>query len=161
MHVVSRSRHACSVGRQPARTEESELHHLPQHPLGKGSPTLEGAEPVPPFCSTCHRNVINRTFRVNHMPVREGALLCSSCHNVHGTQNVRLLRAGTTIDESCTSCQPRESVGPICGSTLPSARAVSHATIRMGGEQRSDAGEQAAVPLPAVPRDVAPSADRL
>jgi DmsE family decaheme c-type cytochrome len=38
------------------------------------------------------------------MPVREGALTCSSCHNVHGSTNVKLLRAGTTIDESCTSC---------------------------------------------------------
>jgi DmsE family decaheme c-type cytochrome len=38
------------------------------------------------------------------MPVREGALTCSSCHNVHGSTNVRLLRAGTTVDESCTSC---------------------------------------------------------
>lgn len=69
----------------------------------KGAPLLK-AESQYALCSTCHRSIINRTFRVNHMPVREGALLCSSCHNVHGTQNVRLLRTGTTIDESCTSC---------------------------------------------------------
>ena len=69
----------------------------------KGAPLLK-AESQYVLCSTCHRSIINRTFRVNHMPVREGALLCSSCHNVHGTQNVRLLRVGTTIDESCTSC---------------------------------------------------------
>jgi DmsE family decaheme c-type cytochrome len=56
------------------------------------------------LCGTCHRNVVNRTHRFNHMPVREGALTCSSCHNVHGSTNIRLLRAGTTIDESCTSC---------------------------------------------------------
>jgi DmsE family decaheme c-type cytochrome len=36
--------------------------------------------------------------------VREGAMACSSCHNVHGSTNVKLLRAGTTVDESCTSC---------------------------------------------------------
>jgi DmsE family decaheme c-type cytochrome len=29
---------------------------------------------------------------------------CGSCHNVHGSTNVKLLKAGTTIDESCTSC---------------------------------------------------------
>lgn len=56
------------------------------------------------LCSSCHRNVTGRQHRFNHMPVREGAMTCSSCHNVHGSTNVRLLRAGTTIDESCTSC---------------------------------------------------------
>jgi DmsE family decaheme c-type cytochrome len=56
------------------------------------------------LCSTCHRNVTNRQHRFSHMPVREQGMTCSSCHNVHGTQNVRLLRAGTNIDESCTTC---------------------------------------------------------
>lgn len=56
------------------------------------------------LCSSCHRNVTSRQHRFSHMPVREGAMTCSSCHNVHGTQNIKLLRAGTTIDESCTSC---------------------------------------------------------
>lgn len=56
------------------------------------------------LCATCHRNVTNRQHRFNHMPVREGAMTCTSCHNPHGSTNVRLLRAGTTVDESCTSC---------------------------------------------------------
>jgi DmsE family decaheme c-type cytochrome len=55
-------------------------------------------------CSTCHRNVTNRQHRFSHMPVREGQLQCSSCHNVHGSTNLRLLKTGTTIDESCQSC---------------------------------------------------------
>jgi len=56
------------------------------------------------LCSSCHRNVTNRQHRFTHMPIREGAMKCSSCHNPHGSTNVRLLRAGTTVDESCTSC---------------------------------------------------------
>ena len=70
-------------------------------------------------CTTCHsvhspkgepqlvatnQMTTHKQHRFNHMPVREGALTCSSCHNVHGSTNVKLLRAGTTIDESCTSC---------------------------------------------------------
>jgi len=56
------------------------------------------------LCATCHRPVVNRQHRFSHMPVREGNMTCSSCHNPHGSTNVRLLKAGTTIDESCTSC---------------------------------------------------------
>lgn len=46
----------------------------------------------------------NKQYRFNHMPVREDRMACGSCHNVHGSTNVKLLRAGTTVDESCTSC---------------------------------------------------------
>jgi DmsE family decaheme c-type cytochrome len=97
-----RATHALWDGSQH---EQRSLSCITCHSIhsAKGLPLLK-AQSQYTLCSTCHRNVINRTFRVNHMPVREGALLCSSCHNVHGTQNVRLLRAGTTIDESCTSC---------------------------------------------------------
>jgi DmsE family decaheme c-type cytochrome len=63
------------------------------------------------LCSSCHRNVTNKQHRFNHMPVREGAMTCTSCHNVHGSTNVKLLRAGTTVDESCTSCHA-EKRGP-------------------------------------------------
>ena len=69
----------------------------------KGEPQLVARNQMT-LCATCHRNVTNKQHRFNHMPVREGALTCSSCHNVHGSTNVKLLRAGTTIDESCTSC---------------------------------------------------------
>ncbi len=69
----------------------------------KGEPQL-GARSQAALCGTCHRNITSKQHRFNHMPVREGAMTCSSCHNVHGSTNVKLLRAGTTVDESCTSC---------------------------------------------------------
>ena len=72
--------------------------HAPQ-----GEPQLR-ARNEPALCATCHRNVTNRQHRFSHMPVREGAMRCSSCHNPHGSTNVKLLRAGTTVDEACTSC---------------------------------------------------------
>jgi len=69
----------------------------------KGDKQIRAATQIA-LCGQCHRSVTNRIYRYNHMPVREGAMTCSSCHNPHGSTNVRLLRAGTTIDESCTSC---------------------------------------------------------
>jgi predicted CXXCH cytochrome family protein len=56
------------------------------------------------------------------MPVREGKLQCSSCHNVHGTSNVRLLKVGATIDESCVSCHA-EKRGPYLWEHAPVAEA--------------------------------------
>jgi DmsE family decaheme c-type cytochrome len=56
------------------------------------------------LCASCHRDKAAKLDRSGHMPVREGKLECSSCHNVHGSTNVRLLRKGDSIAESCTSC---------------------------------------------------------
>jgi DmsE family decaheme c-type cytochrome len=70
------------------------------------------------LCGQCHRGIVNKQFRFNHMPVREGKMSCSSCHNVHGSTNVKLLKAGTTIDESCTSCHA-EKRGPFIWDHAP------------------------------------------
>ena len=38
------------------------------------------------LCATCHRLQVAKTERaVAHMPVREGKMSCSSCHNPHGS----------------------------------------------------------------------------
>ncbi len=55
-------------------------------------------------CASCHRDKLAKLDRSGHMPVREGKLECSTCHNVHGATNVRLLRKGDSIAEACTSC---------------------------------------------------------
>ena len=52
------------------------------------------------------------------MPVREGALGCSSCHNVHGTGNVRLLKAGQSVTEFCVTCHA-EKRGPFLWEHAP------------------------------------------
>ena len=58
------------------------------------------------LCATCHRVQVAKTERaVAHMPVREGKMACSSCHNPHGSiSNVKALRAGTSVAESCMTC---------------------------------------------------------
>jgi DmsE family decaheme c-type cytochrome len=55
-------------------------------------------------CATCHRDKIAKLDRSGHMPVREGKMQCSSCHNPHGSTNVRMLRRGDSIAEACTAC---------------------------------------------------------
>ena len=47
------------------------------------------------------------------MPVREGKMACSSCHNPHGsTNNVKALRNGSSVVESCMTCHA-EMRGPV------------------------------------------------
>lgn len=62
-------------------------------------------------CMSCHRDKVAKLDRSGHMPVREGKMECSSCHNPHGSTNVRLLKAGNTINESCATCHT-EKRGP-------------------------------------------------
>ena len=65
-------------------------------------------------CATCHRLQVAKTERaVAHMPVREGKMSCSSCHNPHGSiSNVKNLKIGSSVAEFCTSCHT-EMRGPM------------------------------------------------
>ena len=71
-------------------------------------------------CVTCHRLQVAKTERaVAHMPVREGKLSCSSCHNPHGSiSNVKQLRVGSSINETCMSCHA-EMRGPMLWDHAP------------------------------------------
>lgn len=70
-------------------------------------------------CASCHRDKIAKLDRSGHMPVREGKLECTTCHNVHGATNVRLLRKGDSIGELCTSCHA-DKRGPFLWEHAPS-----------------------------------------
>ena len=65
-------------------------------------------------CVACHRNQVNKVHRSSHMPVgtlNNNKMECTSCHNPHGSQNVKMLREGSSITEACTSCHA-EKRGP-------------------------------------------------
>ena len=72
------------------------------------------------LCATCHRQQVVKTERaVAHMPVREGKMACSSCHNPHGSvSNVKALKVGSSVGESCTSCHA-EMRGPVLWEHAP------------------------------------------
>ena len=57
----------------------------------------------------CHPAVRARMNRVSHHPVREGAMQCSSCHDVHGS-NPKLV-AADWVNETCYQCHA-EKRGP-------------------------------------------------
>jgi DmsE family decaheme c-type cytochrome len=71
------------------------------------------------LCASCHRDKVAKLDRSGHMPVREGKMQCMTCHNVHGSTNVKLLRKGDSISELCTSCHA-EKRGPFLWEHAPS-----------------------------------------
>jgi DmsE family decaheme c-type cytochrome len=54
-------------------------------------------------CGHCHLIRRAQTFRNAHMPLREGKMECSSCHNPHGTVSQALLPEDS-INETCYRC---------------------------------------------------------
>jgi DmsE family decaheme c-type cytochrome len=71
------------------------------------------------LCASCHRDKIAKLDRSGHMPLREGKMDCTTCHNPHGATNVRLLRKGDSIAEMCTSCHA-DKRGPFLWEHAPS-----------------------------------------
>jgi DmsE family decaheme c-type cytochrome len=65
-------------------------------------------------CVQCHRKEVNKVHKSSHMPVGDknlGKMECTTCHNPHGSQNVKMLKEGTSITEACASCHA-EKRGP-------------------------------------------------
>ena len=113
-----RSKHALWAGSQhDQRNLGCVTCHSVHKPVG---PKQLKARNEMELCATCHKQITNKQQRFNHMPVREEKLSCSSCHNVHGSSNAKLLKVGTTIDESCTSCHT-EKRGPYLWEHAPVA----------------------------------------
>jgi DmsE family decaheme c-type cytochrome len=69
----------------------------------KGPKQIKAASEIP-LCASCHRDKVAKLDRSGHMPVREGKMQCTTCHNPHGATNVKLLQKGDSIAEACTSC---------------------------------------------------------
>ncbi len=61
-------------------------------------------------CGTCHLQKRAATMRSSHMPLREGKMTCTSCHNPHGTVTPALLKESSPND-TCYSCHA-EKRGP-------------------------------------------------
>jgi DmsE family decaheme c-type cytochrome len=55
------------------------------------------------ICLSCHKSKKLTVNKSAHMPLREGGMECTSCHNPHGTATNNMLRAASNT-ELCESC---------------------------------------------------------
>jgi len=68
-------------------------------------------------CGTCHQQKRASQLRSSHMPLREGKMSCSSCHNPHGTVTPALLKENSPND-NCFRCHT-EKRGPFLWQHAP------------------------------------------
>ena len=64
----------------------------------------------PDTCFQCHKDRRAQMFRSSHMPLREGKIVCSDCHNPHGSATESLLKKDS-INDTCYTCHA-EKRGP-------------------------------------------------
>ncbi|HYU36030.1 MAG TPA: DmsE family decaheme c-type cytochrome [Thermoanaerobaculia bacterium] len=61
-------------------------------------------------CLTCHKDVRAEMWKSSHHPIREGEMSCSDCHNPHGSQTPKMIKA-VSVNEQCYTCHT-EKRGP-------------------------------------------------
>jgi DmsE family decaheme c-type cytochrome len=71
----------------------------------------------PETCFQCHKDRRAQLYRSSHMPIREGKMVCSDCHNPHGSVTEALLRENS-INDTCYKCHA-EKRGPFLFEHLP------------------------------------------
>lgn len=75
-------------------------------------------------CGTCHIQKRAQQMRSSHMPLREGKMTCTSCHNPHGSVAPALLKA-TSVNEACYTCHA-EKRGPFLWEHAPVVESCSN-----------------------------------
>ncbi len=74
-------------------------------------------ETVIETCGSCHIQKRAQQMRSSHMPLREGKMTCTSCHNPHGTVTPALLKE-PSVNETCYTCHA-EKRGPFLWEHAP------------------------------------------
>jgi len=71
----------------------------------------------PETCFQCHKDRRAQMYRSSHMPMREGKIVCSNCHNPHGSVTAALIRENS-VNENCYKCHA-EKRGPFLWEHAP------------------------------------------
>jgi len=86
----------------------SDCHRIHQggEPVYK---SLKQAEPA--LCYSCHQDYQSKANSPSHHPIKEGKMVCTSCHEPHGTAAKGLLKTDGRPNALCLDCHARHQ-GP-------------------------------------------------
>jgi len=87
------------------------------HPKGSRVPKALLVKSQFELCTTCHLQKKAALMRSSHMPLREGKMNCTSCHNPHGTPYPKQLLQ-VSVNQNCYSCHA-EKRGPFLWEHAP------------------------------------------
>lgn len=88
----------------------------------------------PGVCFTCHLEQRAQVNRPSHHPIREGKVVCSECHNPHGSPTDKLLK-GITVNDTCFNCHA-EKRGPMLWEHEPVREDCTNCHTPHGSTQR-------------------------
>lgn len=71
------------------------------------------------ICYSCHKEIRAQTYRTSTHPIRENKVICSDCHNPHGSAGPASLKQ-FSINENCYSCHA-EKRGPFLWEHYPAS----------------------------------------
>jgi DmsE family decaheme c-type cytochrome len=71
----------------------------------------------PEVCFACHKTERAQTHRISHHPILEGKVVCSDCHNPHGSTGPKLL-VKESVNDTCYTCHA-EKRGPFLWEHAP------------------------------------------
>lgn len=75
-------------------------------------------------CFDCHKEQRAQVNKPSHHPVLEGKVMCSDCHNPHGSAGPKLMKRDT-VNDTCFQCHT-EKRGPFLWSHQPVTENCSH-----------------------------------
>ena len=87
----------------------------------------------PDVCFGCHREQRAQSMKRSHHPIREGKVVCSDCHNPHGSFGPSQLKKNT-VNETCFQCHA-EKRGPFLWEHAPVVDSCANCHTPHGSSQ--------------------------
>jgi DmsE family decaheme c-type cytochrome len=87
------------------------------HEIHTGHDKVRDKLAQPEVCFTCHKEQRTQINRPSRHPIPEGKVVCSDCHNPHGSVGPKLVKRDT-VNDTCYTCH-MEKRGPFVHNHQP------------------------------------------
>ncbi len=94
--------------------------HVAHNPVDKVRNRLT----QPQVCFTCHKDRRADAQKISHHPILEGKVVCSDCHNPHGSVGPHLMKKAT-VNQTCWTCHA-DKRGPFLWEHQPVTEACTN-----------------------------------
>jgi DmsE family decaheme c-type cytochrome len=94
------------------------------HGLHTAHDKVRDKKTQPEVCFACHKEQRAESKKLSHHAIGEGKVVCSDCHNPHGSSGPKLLKKNTVV-ETCYTCHA-EKRGPFLFEHQPVTEDCTH-----------------------------------